>query len=401
MFLSDIYKIINYEGEYCNRKINNIRIDSRLLEKDDVFICINSGYKYIQSAIRKNVALIITDKNVEYVTDIPIIKVENSIITLGLVARYIRSKYNGKVIAITGSVGKTTTKELISYILESKYKVLKTINSFNNNIGVPTTLLQLDDTYNFAVLELGSNHPGEIKYLTDIVNPDISIITNIGTSHIGNFENMNNILKEKLDIKKDGLLFLNGEDKLLNVIDGIKVYKDDYNYVPSVEHLKMDYYIAFKVCEYLGFDRESLYKISNKFTLNNSRMEVIKLENIILIDDTYNASFESVVAGINSLKSYDSKLIILADMLELGNMSIKLHSNLQKYIDLLDNCTLITLGEYTSILKSKKHFYNLDDLNSYLANIDYSKYNVIYIKGAHKMNLGKTVSLLIKILQKN
>ncbi len=401
MFLSDIYKIINYEGEYCNRKINNIRIDSRLLEKDDVFICINSGYKYIQSAIRKNVALIITDKNVEYVTDIPIIKVENSIITLGLVARYIRSKYNGKVIAITGSVGKTTTKELISYILESKYKVLKTINSFNNNIGVPTTLLQLDDTYNFAVLELGSNHPGEIKYLTDIVNPDISIITNIGTSHIGNFENMNNILKEKLDIKKDGLLFLNGEDKLLNVIDGIKVYKDDYNYVPSVEHLKMDYYIAFKVCEYLGFDRQSLYKISNKFTLNNSRMEVIKLENIILIDDTYNASFESVVAGINSLKSYDSKLIILADMLELGNMSIKLHSNLQKYIDLLDNCTLITLGEYTSILKSKKHFYNLDDLNSYLANIDYSKYNVIYIKGAHKMNLSKTVSLLIKILQKN
>ena len=78
-----------------------------------------------------------------------------------------------------------------------------------------------------------------------------------------------------------------------------------------------------------------------------------------------------------------------------------MHSNLQKYIDLLDNCTLITLGEYTSILKSKKHFYNLDDLNSYLANIDYSKYNVIYIKGAHKMNLSKTVSLLIKILQKN
>ena len=400
MFLSEIYQIIDYKESFEEKKVNKIRIDSRKLSSEDVFICINGGYKYIKDAIEKSVALIITEQGVNYDTDIPIVKVKSTIKVLGLLAAYIRKKYNGCVIAITGSVGKTTTKELLSYILESKYKVLKTINSYNNHIGVPNTLLELDNSYDYVVLELGTNHPGEISYLSNIVDPDISIITNIGTSHIGNFENKEAILKEKLDIRKNSKLFINGEDLFLNNIDGIKVYKKDYDYMCDISHLTMNFYLVFKVCEYLGFNREELYSIVKNFKMSKSRMEINKINNIVLIDDTYNASLESVVAGLNSLNRYKSKLIILGDMLELGDMAYEIHKRLKKYIDSLSNVTLITLGKYTKVLKSNMHFNRLEDLNRYLYLLNYNNYDVIYVKGAHKMNLYETVLVLNKILQK-
>ena len=393
MHLSDILNILDIKLNVKDIEINKIRTDSRLVSYNDIFITINSGYKYIKNAKERGCNIIITDS--DYKDDeLVIIKVNDTIKVLGIIASYIRSKYNGTIIAVTGSCGKTTTKDLLTFILSSKYKVLSTKDSLNNHIGVPNTLLELDNSYDYVVLELGSNHIGEIKYLSNIARPNISIVTNVGYSHIGNFKTIENILKEKLSI--GGLHFLNGEDRLLNNEKGIKVYKKDYNY-EIIEHLKMNYYLVFRVCEYLNIDINYVLSIVPNFKLNKSRMEILKYDNIILIDDSYNASYDSVVAGLISLNKYNKKLIILGDMLELGDYSFNLHNKLNEYIN---NCTLLTLGKYTKALKSNRHFNNINKLNEYLCNIDIRAYDVIYIKGAHKFNLKKTVEIVKKILQK-
>ena len=397
MYLYDILNLLDIKYNIDNFKINKIRIDSRLINNNDIFITINSGYKYIEDAKKRGCRLVITDTN--YIDDdIYIIKVKDTIKVLGLVAHFIRSKYKGIVIGITGSNGKTTTKELITYILSNKYKVLSTKGSLNNHIGVPSTLLELDNSYDYVVLELGSNHIGEIKYLSDIVKPNISIITNIGYSHIGNFKNINNTLKEKISI--GGLLFLNGEDKLLSKQKGIKVYLNSYNYLCSIKHFTMNYYLVFRVCEYLNINIDEVYKIVDNYKIDNSRMSINNYNNITLIDDTYNASYESVISGIDSLDKYTNKLIILGDMLELGNMKNNLYNKLNKYINSKTNIYLITLGNYSKLLDCDIYFKQIDILNNYIYNIDYTKYDVIYVKGAHIMNLYSTVNILKSILQK-
>jgi UDP-N-acetylmuramoyl-tripeptide--D-alanyl-D-alanine ligase len=394
MFLSDILNLIGSKID-IDKKINKIRIDSRLLNKDDVFICINSGYKYIEDAIKKEVALIITEKNNNYNTEIPIIVVDDTIKVLGIIAKYIRSKYNGKVIAITGSNGKTTTKELLCYVLDTKYKVLKSIGSINNHIGVPSTILELDNSYDYLVLEFGTNHPGEIKYLNDIAKPDIGIITNIGMSHIGNFGSLENIYKEKISIVDDNkLLFVNGEDKYLKNSNGIKVYNNEYNYDSNIPYYKMNYYLVFKVCEYLGMNIKDIINIINTFDINNSRMDIYNYGSITLIDDSYNASYESIVCGINYLDKDRRKIIILGDMLELGKYNKKLHKSIGNIISKLDNYILFTIGNNTRVIKANMHFNNTLDLINYLDIFEFKDGDLIYIKGAHSINMYKIVNYL-------
>lgn len=397
MYLSEILNLIgNYSFE--DKLFNKISIDSRLINNNDIFICINSGYKYIDDAIKRGAICIICENDIN--SDILTIKVDSTKKVLGIIAKYIRSKYKGKVIAITGSNGKTTTKELLSYILSSKYKVLKNIGTSNNHIGVPSTILKLDNSYDYLVLELGSNHIGEIKYLSNIVNPDIAIITNIGLSHIGNFESIDNIFKEKMDIVNDNtILFVNGEDNYLKNTNGIKVYNNEYKYKCSIPYLQIDYNLVFRVCEYLNININEVYERVNTFKNCSSRMELINSNNISIIDDSYNASYESVVNGLNNLNKYNNKLIILGDMLELGKYSIKLHANLQKILNNMNNYYLITVGNYTRVLNSNIHFNNVEDLISYLDNINYDKYDVIYIKGAHSIKLYNIVPILKNILQ--
>ena len=197
MYLSELYNILNIDFDYEDILINNIVTNSNEVTKGDIFLCINSGYKYIDEAIKNGCVGIIINEDINVNYDILTIKVKDTIKFLGLIASYIRSKFKGTLIAITGSMGKTTTKELLGHILSKFDKTLISEGSINNHIGIPSLLLKLNNSYKYVVLELGTNHIGEIKYLTDITRPDISIITNIGYSHIGNFETIENILKEK------------------------------------------------------------------------------------------------------------------------------------------------------------------------------------------------------------
>ncbi len=395
MFLSEIYNLLGKEFQGNDKNIKGIKIDSKELKKGDVFVCINKGYLYIKEAIKKKVSLIIMDKDISIDKSINVIQVKDAVKTLGMLASFMRDKYQGKVIAITGSNGKSTTKEIISHILKGKYKVLSNIGSENNHIGVPKTLLKLNNSYDYVVLELGTNHPGEITYLSDIVKPDIAIITNIGNAHIGNFGSKRKILKEKLCIKKDKtILFVNAKDKLLKDVEGIKVDYTKYSFDNE------DICLAYVLCLYLGMTKEEINKRLKSLKLLPSRMYHYNINNITIIDDAYNASYESFIYGINKLDKIKRKIIIYGDMLELGRYSNLLHKKVYKELLKLDNKIIITIGSNTKKLNNKLHFNTLEEIINYFKDFNFEDNDIIYLKGSHKMELFKLVDPLKKMVAK-
>ena len=222
MILSEIINIIN--GRLIcgnlNKKINSVKIDSRKIDKDDTFIGINSGNNFYLDALNNGASIIILD-NEELITkkEGTIIVVKDSIKALQDIARYKMAKLNIPVIAVTGSVGKTTTKDLIYNVLKNKYKILKTNKNYNGQIGLPLTVLSYKDE-EILLVEMGMNEKGGIDKLSSIVKPDISVITNIGTSHIGNLGSRKNIMNAKFEIlnhmKENSTLIINNDDSLLH-----------------------------------------------------------------------------------------------------------------------------------------------------------------------------------------
>lgn len=430
-----ICQIVN--GKFIN-KIKNDKLegkfvtDSRLISDKDCFVAINSGYKYIDEVVKKGVKLIITEKQIKK-ENVNIIKVNDIIKAIGLLGLEIRERNMDKnIIAITGSVGKTTTKELVSCILQNKYKVLKTEGNMNNEIGVPVTLFNLDDKYDICVLELGMNHLKEISYLSKIVKPNDSIITNIGTSHIGYLKSKKNILKAKREIidgMDDGVLFINGDDKYLrkikypnkyrvglskknnliatNIITtknklyfNIKYNKRIYNIVFNIPNqaLVNNILLAIAIGIKYEIDISSIIKSIEEYKPIECRNKISNLNNnIILIDDCYNCSYESFKAGIKQLKHYEcQKLIIFGDILELGKYSKKIHKKIGKILEKNKyNCLLVGNNVKCSNNKYSLYFKNNQKLIEYLDNINLNNV-VIYIKGSRGMKLEEIRNYIIK-----
>lgn len=417
--------IINGVSE--NQKIRKIQIDSRKIKKNDLFIAINGnnldGHDYIKDAIKAGANAIICEKDISIDTIVPIIKVDSTIKTLGSLALANRIKHkNIPLIAITGSCGKTTTKELISLILSKKYKVLKNEGSLNNHLGLPMTLLELNDKYDVVVLEMGMNHSKEISYLSNIALPNYGIITNIGTSHIGNLKSKKNILKAKMEIldgMNNGTLIVNNEDKYLKKIkfkNIIKVNNDAYdikynfsnttfklnidnqeyifNFNIPGSHIIMDVLIAIKIGILFNVDCKDIISSINEYKAINGRLNIIKKEDLTIIDDAYNSSYESLMGSLNLLNSNDYNIVVLGDILELGDKSYKIHKKINKKIKKLPINHLLLIGNYTKVIKGN-HFDNLDDLLNYLYKIIKDN-SVILIKGSAKMNLKYVVDNLKK-----
>lgn len=397
MKLSEINNIL--KGK-INKDVsfNKIKMNSKDITTNDVFLAINKGHNYIDEAINNGAVGIIS----EYDLDYPSIKVDNSILALGKIANYIRNLYDIPLIAITGSVGKTTTKELIYSVLSKKYKVLKSEKNKNNNIGCPLTLLNLDETYDIIVLEFGMNHFNEISYLSKICNPDYAIITNIGTAHIGNLGSKKNILKAKLEIL-DGMsnknIIVNNKDRYLKKIrNAIKVdekrlnviYKNENEFIIDnvifnykYKHILPDIFIAIKVGLLFDINLELISEAISKFEPIDGRLNIINREYKI-IDDSYNSSYESLIEGLKSLDN-NFKYIVLADMLELGKFSIKYHKKVNKYLKKIKNKKVLLIGNYTKYIDGI-HFENLDELILFLKS-NINKGDTVYIKGSRKFNL--------------
>ncbi len=417
MYLSEIIKIVNGKSSINEDiKINGIKTDTRKICEGDIFIALKGpkydGHDYLLDAFSNGAIACITEKSINE----KCIIVDDTYKSLYKIGKYIKEKYNIPLIAITGSNGKTTTKELLYHILSSKYKVLKNDSNKNNIIGVSETLFKLDETYELIIMELGTNHMGEIDVLSRMCSPDLSIITNIGTSHIGNFKSRKNIFKEKYSVvngMKNINLIVNGDSKYLKKLNcykcGINSYNDliAYNIKQYIDKITFNIYIdkeykivfnnpgihfindillVIKTCLNYNIDIDSIKKELSNFKMINKRMSIEKYESNTLINDCYNASYESIIAGINYLKNIDDfKIIILGDVLELGKYSKKIHKKINRKIKKLNNKKIFTVGKYSKYIKGK-NFKTSEDLVEYLNNVDITN-SYIYLKGSRRMNL--------------
>lgn len=438
MKLKDILKIC--EGKLiCGNEeeiINDFSKDTRTIKEGDLYMGIKGenydGNTFYLEALNKGAKACILDNESVITKNLKnIVLVKDSIEALHKLAEYKRKQHNIKVIAVTGSVGKTTTKELIYNMLKNDYKVLKTEKNYNGKIGLPLTVLKLNNE-EILLVEMGMNEKGGIDKLSKIVKPDIAVITNIGTSHIGNLGSREEIMNAKLEIlnhmNKDGILIINNDNDLLNkkikelnnkiITYGINNKSDYIAHDIRLEENKTTYKINNEEYEINISGLSTVYnslvsiiigdlfnikdkknKIKN-IELTNNRLEIKNINNIKIIDDTYNASYESVVNAIDTLKiiSKKRKIVVLGDILELGEYSKQIHEDIGKYLKDID--ILITIGNDSKYIndkaniKEKYHFNNIDESYNKIKNI-IKKEDTILFKASHSMNFKKLVDKIL------
>ena len=423
MKVKDIVKITNGKILCGDEKIpcNHFVRDSREVKEGDVYVALKGerfdGNDFCQSAIDNGAKVCIVSKDVrEKENDtklvnteadkinnsikenkVTIIKVEDTLKALQEIATYKRMQYNIPVVAVTGSVGKTSTKDLIASVVSQKYNTLKTKGNYNNEIGLPLTILGLTNE-EAMVVEMGMNHLGEIRKLTNIAKPTVAVITNIGTAHIGNLGSRENILKAKLEIL-EGLqgntVVINNDNDLLhkwvnenkekyNIITygiknkskymatDIKSFEDKSEFkvvcekdesinnkmvtVPvGGEHFILNSLCAIAVGEYLNVPTEKIINGIANLELTKKRMEVLTSKSgATVINDTYNANYDSMKAAITYLKEIKDKrkIAVLGDMLELGDYSKELHEKVGEEVDESIDI-LITIGKEAKYIAEK------------------------------------------------
>ncbi|MGE4384670.1 MAG: UDP-N-acetylmuramoyl-tripeptide--D-alanyl-D-alanine ligase [Endomicrobiaceae bacterium] len=407
-YLVDLINAVN--GSFIignpHLKIEEVAIDTRTLKKGSLFFAIQGrnfdGHDFIRSAIEKQVSAIVysrEDINLKYFfPNLPsLVKVENTSAALEQLAIAYRKRHTALTsIAITGSNGKTTTKEMLSSILRRKHKTLSNRGNFNNRIGVPLTVFDLTSDTRYAVFELGTSEFGEIEALTNIVLPDCGIITNIGSSHLQYFKTPENVLQEKrklIDgIKKDGFVVINNDNKYLKtylpqiskkvitfgLYSGADIYakniklwldrpvfdmyidgKSETLELPMKGKLNIFNALAAAAVAYgLGFSFSEIKEGLAAFSPPNMRMQSYKLSNdSIIVNDAYNANPSSMKEAIASLsQSYPDKevILILGDMLELGDNAAEFHSEIGKFINTLPYVKMVCLfGDLVGYIKNE------------------------------------------------
>ena len=372
--------------------IYRVETDSRTIHPGALFIPLVGerfdGHAYLNQALEDGAAGCLTARSRDsYIPGKFYIKVGNTERALGDLAAWYKGRFRIPVVGVTGSVGKTTTKDMIAAVLSTKYKVLKTEGNFNNNVGMPMTILRLDPTAEICVLEMGMDKPGEIDYLAGLVQPDVGIITNIGDAHIERLGSRENIFKAKCEllphVKENGLLILNGDDEWLSTLRGKtsvptvfcgKGEGMDYRAIPCGgdklshincrmitpnmdreveipalgEHMIYPSLIAAAVGEHFGLTPEEIEAGLRRFVPTRMRMNLVQRgENITILDDTYNANPQSMRAAISVLADSPAKwkMAVLGDMLELGPFAPALHAGVGECLGKAGIDCLVAVGE--------------------------------------------------------
>ncbi|MDD2409275.1 MAG: UDP-N-acetylmuramoyl-tripeptide--D-alanyl-D-alanine ligase [Bacilli bacterium] len=413
---------------------NNFSKDTRTINKGDVYIGIKGdnfdGNIFYQDAFNNGACACILEESFILKikkTDKTIIIVKNSIEALKKLAIKKLKEKKIPVIAVTGSLGKTSTRNMIYSVVSKKYKTLVTEKNYNNNIGVPLTILKLKDE-ELILLEMGMNHIGEIEYLTSIAKPDIAIITNVLPIHIENLGSMENILKAKLEIlsglKENGALIINNDNKYLNNIMlknvnvitcgiennsdymayNIKKYKYKVNIKDKIfcfnNHIGTKPYIlngllAIATGLQLNIDILDIQNGINEYLLTEGRLEkTTSKKGVIIINDSYNASAESMINAIDFLLNQKElkKIAILGDINETGTYAQEIHEKVGKYLAKNNIDYLITIGnnsEYINIEAQKGmdlnniiHFETKSDAKDYIKNL-LNKGDIVLVKASN------------------
>lgn len=435
------------------KEVYGCEIDNRRVQPQSLFICIKGerfdGHDFAESAVEEGAVAVMCEKELNLPENIAQIIVSDTSKAFLQFANYYRRKFDIPFVGVTGSVGKTTVKDMIHALLSQKNKTLKTEGNLNNQIGLPRTLMELDKTYDYAVIEMGMNHRGEISTLSLISQVDIAVINNIGTSHIGNLGSKENIMKAKLEIldgmEKSSTLILNGDDELLSKykneeykvvffgIDNEKAaytaknikFEDEYTSytlcskqgefeikLPAFgKHGVLNSLAAFSVISELGLDISDYKDGLENFLSTGMREKHVKIGDIMFIEDCYNASPDSVQAAINTLnaKNNHRKIFVFGDMLELGQMSKQAHIDVGIQAAKMDIDMVLCLGVYSELtarsakengVKIAKSFDSKTKLAEYLYD-NLQSGDVVTFKASRGIKLEQVAKMVYEMMEED
>ena len=412
---------------------SGVSIDSRSIKKDQIFFSIKGenfdGNSFALDAIDKGAKFSIVDDPELRNKNDKIIFVENSLKELQNLSKYNRSKSDVKVIGLTGSNGKTTTKNLICSVLSQKYNTLCTLGNLNNHIGVPLTLLNIKPETEVAVIEMGANHIGEIRNLCQICMPDIGLITNFGSAHLEGFGNLEGVIKGKTElyeylIKNYGHIIINNDDQIQKEECKTDLYSSfgmdkasDFVFEYTKEDNKLvlinngyeyncniygDYNFqniasAISVGIYLDLDSDQIQNGLSKFQTEENRSEVFEYHGNKIYLDAYNANPTSMIAAIDNFiqEVQDNKIMILGDMLELGDFSRDEHVKIIDYLSKMNVEAVYLVGQiFSSINISESKFKKFSDTEQLIKWLDLKKVNnkSILIKGSRSIGLEELIN---------
>jgi len=423
-------------------KIRGISTDSRTIKPGDLFFAIKGercdGHQFVMHAMNTGAvgAVISNEFKLEPAhKNFPVIRVKDTTTALGDLARYYRQKLNTTIIGITGSNGKTTTKEMTYHLLSHFGPTAKSQKSFNNFIGVPVTLFEIENRHRYGVLEMGTNAPGEIRRLSEIGAPDVAVIVNISKTHLEGLKSIEGVAQAKAEIlenlSKGGVFVYNADNPWCTKIAGCfkgktvgfgfiahahirctDVKKKDKGYVFELNgHLNVPLPIpgyhnitnclaSFAICKALGQDISRAKDAFSSFKLPLMRIEQQRIGNITIINDAYNANPESVRAALQYLSEIDEegrKVFVCGDMLELGSESAQLHKEIGETVSGLNIDLLWTVGKYASeIAKAAKSsgtpesqvisFQDVSDITPAEIN-ELRENDIVLIKGSRGMHM--------------
>ena len=427
MNISKIYALFNQHS--------SVSIDTRSLKPKDIFFAIKGpnfdGNNFALDAIKKGASYVISDNSTISKKSDKIIYVDNSIKALQKLANYHRRKLNTKIIAITGSNGKTTSKELILNVLKSKYKTTATKGNLNNHLGVPLSLLEINENTDFGIIEMGANHINEISQLCKIAEPNFGYITNFGNAHLEGFGSIEGVIKGKSElynylINNKSLIFNNSENIKQNSL--INNYKNTYSFginsesnciinkSDSENSLNVSYQnkiikstiygdynfenicIAIAIGEYFEVDFKNIKQGIESYLPDNNRSQISVKNNNTIILDAYNANPTSMSLALKAFKktNYKNKMIIVGDMLELGKDSNHYHQEIINRLEKINDCIIYIVGEYFCKTKHSdriESFSTTKKLINNLSKTNISNYSIL-IKGSRGMQLEKIIEFI-------
>ena len=410
---------------------NKVTIDSRKIEENDVFFAFSgdnfNAATLAEDAINKGAkAVIVEDKNFENPAK-NIFYVESTLQFLQELAKHHRAQLNIPIIALTGSNGKTTTKELIHAVLSQKFNVQYTFGNLNNHIGVPLTILSIKPEHEMAVIEMGANHQKEIEFLCTIAQPNFGYITNFGKAHLEGFGGVEGVIKGKSELYD--YLKSNNQFVIVNENDPIQVEKTEgydlvipfgrrdsefyfekftenncvgiiYNEVEALSKLTGDYNFtnlcaATSLGLYFGIDFNLIKKAIEKYTPTNMRSQIVKKGDKTLVLDTYNANPSSMKVSLENFNDFiGTKTIIIGDMLELGEESAAEHSQILELAKSLNFDEIITVGpHFKEVNASGIAFLTTQDLINYLTENDIHSQNIL-LKASRGIALEKALEFI-------
>ena len=417
-------------------KSSGISTDTRTIKKNNIFFCLKGekfdGNLFINQAFHLGASFVIYDDEQLNYKSKKAIRVKNALETLQSLAKYHRSKFNIPVIGLTGSNGKTTSKELINSVLSQKFNVTFTSNNFNNHIGVPLTILKIDTKTDLAIIEMGANHLGEIDLLCNIADPNIGYITNFGKAHLEGFGGIEGVIKGKSELyeyirESKGVIVVNNDDRIqreksrgittfsfgkskksncliYNTTSNKGLCEASLNDKKIVSNLHGEYNFeninaSIAMGIHFGLSFEQIENGIKNYIPKNNRSEIIKTKKNLLFVDSYNANPTSMKLSIQSFIKFKEveKILILGDMHEIGKTSLIEHERILNSIKNNKDLKIFLVGKIFYQLKFNSvriHFFNeIDEL------IEYFKKNLvtghtIFLKGSRKINLEKVIPML-------